>query len=126
MTHLVIDGMNLIGSRAGGWWRDPDRAIRELVEELEGFAQATGEAITLVFDRRPPGYSPGTGGGLKVLFAGGGPQAADLLIADLVREHPDPDTLLVVTSDKPLRATVEAAGASAESVGAFRERLEDR
>lgn len=124
MPHLVIDGMNLIGSRAGGWWRDPDRAIRELVEELEAYGQDSGEAITLVFDRRPKGYSPGTGGGLKVLFGEGGPQAADLLIVDLVGEHPDPDTLIVVTSDKPLRATVEAAGARAESVGTFRERLE--
>lgn len=120
----LVDGMNLIGSRAGGWWRDPDRAVRELIAELEGYAAATGESVTIVFDYRPAGLTVGTAGGVKVRFADGKAQAADRLIVDTVREHPHPDTLQVVTSDKALREGVEAAGARVVGVGTFRERLE--
>lgn len=122
--HWVIDGMNLIGSRPNRWWEDRGRAIRELIAELQGYAQETGEAITVVFDHRPKGLRPGTRGGVKVRFGEGDAQAADRLIAEIVSEHPDPDTLTVVTSDKPLRRTVEAGGAAVVGAGTFRERLE--
>jgi hypothetical protein len=37
-TRWLIDGMNVIGSRPTGWWRDRSKAMRELVQELEAFA----------------------------------------------------------------------------------------
>jgi predicted RNA-binding protein with PIN domain len=120
----VVDGMNLIGSRAGGWWRDPDRAVRSLIDELERYTEVTGETVILVFDYRPRGLTVGTRGGLKVRFADGKAQAADRLILELLREHPHPDTVRVVTSDKALREGTEAIGATVTGVGAFRERLE--
>lgn len=123
-THWLIDGMNLIGSRPNRWWKDRGRAILELIEDLEGHAERTGEGVTVVFDFRPEGLRVGTAGGIKVLFAEGGSQAADRMIADMVREHPDPDSVTVVTSDKPLRQVVEAAGADVIGSGAFRGRLE--
>lgn len=123
--HLLIDGMNLIGSRAGGWWRDPDGAIRSLIAELEDHAAGTGDSLEVVFDYRPKGLRPGTGGGVKVRFADGGRDAADRLIAELVHEHPDPDTLTVVTSDKALREAVELAGASVIGAGTFARSLEE-
>lgn len=119
----LVDGMNLIGSRAGGWWRDPDRAVRALIAELEDYAAATGDSVTIVFDYRPEGLTVGTAGGVKVRFADGRAQAADRLIVEMVREHPDPDTLRVVTSDRALREAVEAAGGRVVGVGAFRDRL---
>lgn len=124
-AHLLIDGMNLIGSRAGGWWRDPDGAIRRLIEELEAHAASTGDALEVVFDYRPGGLRPGTAGGIKVRFADGGRDAADRLIAALVREHPHPETVTVVTSDKALREAVERAGASVIGAGTFARRLGD-
>src|SRR6266571_950443 len=32
-VRWLIDGMNVIGSRPDGWWNDPDRAVRRLMEE---------------------------------------------------------------------------------------------
>lgn len=124
--HWLIDGMNLIGSKPNRWWKDPGRAIRELIEELEGHAERTGEPITVVFDFRPKGLRVGTSGGIKVRFAEGGSQAADRMIADIVREHPDPETVRVVTSDRPLRQLVEAGGASVVGAGTFRRHLDGR
>lgn len=124
--HWLIDGMNLIGSKPNRWWKDPGRAIRELIEELEDHAERTGEPITVVFDFRPKGLRVGTSGGIKVRFAEGGSQAADRMIADIVREHPDPETVRVVTSDRPLRQLVEAGGASVVGAGTFRRHLDGR
>lgn len=123
-THWVVDGMNLIGSRPNRWWEDRARAMRELVEDLEAYADRTGESITVVFDHRPKTSPPRTGGRVKVRFGDGKAQAADRLIAEMMGEHPDPDTVTVVTSDKPLARTVEAVGAKVVGAGTFRERLE--
>lgn len=123
--HWLIDGMNLIGSRPNRWWKDPGRAIRELISDLEDHAERTGEPITVVFDFRPKGLRVGTGRGIKVRFAEGGSQAADRMIADMVHEHPDPDTLNVVTSDRPLGQLVEAGGANVVGAGTFRRHLEN-
>ena len=124
--HWLIDGMNLIGSKPNRWWKDPGRAIRELIEELEDYAERSGEPLTVVFDFRPKGLRVGTSGGIKVRFAEGESQAADRMIADLVRDHPHPQALTVVTSDRPLRQIVEAEGARVVGAGTFRGRLEGR
>ena len=42
--RLVVDAMNVIGSRPTGWWRDRRGAMTRLVEELGRYAEATGEA----------------------------------------------------------------------------------
>jgi len=123
--HWLIDGMNLIGSRPNRWWKDPDAAIRDLIERLEDYAAATGEPVTVVFDYRPKGLRAGTGGGVKARFASGGPEAADLLIAEMLGEHPDPQSYRVVTSDGALRRTAEAAGAEVVGAGTFRTRLDE-
>jgi len=49
----IVDGMNVIGSRPTGWWRDRPGAMRGLVEELEAFAGQNGDEVTVVFDGRP-------------------------------------------------------------------------
>lgn len=122
--HWLIDGMNLIGSKPNRWWEDRGRAIRQLIQELEEHARRTGASITVVFDFRPKGLRVGTAGGIKVRFAEGGSQAADRMIVEMVREHPDPDALTVVTSDRPLGESVRAAGAGVIGVGTFRRYLE--
>src|SRR4029453_13795094 len=55
--------MNLIGSRPDRWWNDPDGAVRRLIGELDRYAAATGDDVTVVFDRRPPDVEPGPPGG---------------------------------------------------------------
>ncbi|MFL5866444.1 MAG: NYN domain-containing protein [Thermoleophilaceae bacterium] len=113
----LIDGMNLIGSRPTGWWRDRPGAMRDLVEELERFAAASGEPVSVVFDGRPFELESGT---VEVVFASRlGRDAADDDIASLAREG-----VRVVTSDRDLAGRVRAAGGEVEGVRAFRDRLD--
>jgi GNAT superfamily N-acetyltransferase/predicted RNA-binding protein with PIN domain len=121
--HWVVDGMNVIGSRPDGWWRDRDAAVRRLVARLEQWA-AHGEPVTLVLDGRPlPDLPEGRNGGIVVLYARrGGADAADERIVEVVRA--EPRLYRVVTSDNALRATVRALGAETEGVAAFLERLD--
>jgi predicted RNA-binding protein with PIN domain len=120
----LVDGMNVIGSRPDGWWRDRPGAMRRLAAALSKFARASGDEITVVFDGRvldPPVDEPG----LNVLFARRrGPNAADDDIARMVERDAEPQTLRVVTSDGDLAERVRARGAEVEGAGEFRRRLE--
>jgi predicted RNA-binding protein with PIN domain len=118
--------MNVIGSRADRWWNDPDRAVRRFIDELVRFAEATGDDVVVVFDRRPQDVTPGRHGPIEVVFASRrGRNAADHEIAGLVAEDGTPATLTVVTSDRALADRVKQRGAQVASAGSFRTRLDD-
>jgi predicted RNA-binding protein with PIN domain len=115
----VVDGMNVIGSRPDGWWRDRAGAMRGLVERLG----ALGEPVTVIFDGRP--FAIDDGGLVDVRFASRrGRDAADDDIAALVAEATDPERLRVVTSDAELARRVRARGARVEGARRFRQRLD--
>lgn len=121
---LLIDGMNLIGARPNGWWKDRGQAMRLLAWELRAFAEDTGEELTVVFDGRPiPDVLRGHG--IKVQFAPGGANAADRRIEQLLAGHPDPASVTVVTSDKALVRAVTEAGAEVIGSGEFRAHLDE-
>jgi hypothetical protein len=110
--------MNVIGSRADGWWRDRGAAMERLVRELE----AVDGEVTVVFDGKPFVIESD---GVEVAFASRrGRNAADDDIADRVAGDPDPASITVVTSDGDLQRRVRAAGANVEGAGAFRRRLD--
>ncbi len=119
----LVDGMNVIGSRPDGWWRDRRRAQQELIARLEAFAAATGDDVAVVFDGRP--FELPEGGRVEVGFASGGPGAADDAIAEWLADDPDPGGITVVTSDAELVARARGAGAEIASSGSFRRRLDD-
>jgi predicted RNA-binding protein with PIN domain len=122
MTRWIVDGMNVIGSRPTGWWRDRRGAMRELVAELEAFAARSGEPVTVVFDGGPFELDGDT---VDVRFASRrGPNAADDDIAALAEADGDPADLSVATSDADLAGRVRAAGASVVGAGEFRRRLD--
>ena len=122
MTRWVVDGMNVIGSRPTGWWRDRPGAMRALVDELERFAADSGEPVTVVFDGKPFELE---GDAVDVRFASRrGPNAADDDIAALVEDDADPGGLSVVSSDADLARRVRAAGAVVVGAGEFRRRLD--
>jgi predicted RNA-binding protein with PIN domain len=122
MTRWIVDGMNVIGSRPTGWWRDRPRAMRELVGELEAFAARSGEPVSVVFDGRPFDLESDA---IDVSFASRrGPNAADDDIAALVESSAERGELSVVTSDADLARRVSAAGASVVGSGEFRRRLD--
>src|SRR5438093_12234300 len=96
--------------------------MRDLIERLEAFAEASGDEVAVVFDGRPFELEPG--GRVEVGFAPGGRNAADHAIADWVADDPDPGSLTVVTSDNELVDRVRASGAGVVTSGAFRRRLD--
>jgi predicted RNA-binding protein with PIN domain len=123
VSRWIVDGMNLIGSRPTGWWRDRPGAMRALVDELDAFAERSGEAVTVVFDGKP--FELEGGDGVSVEFASRrGPNAADDDIAALVESDEDAASLSVVTSDGDLARRVRAAGAEVVGSGEFRSRLD--
>ena len=123
--RALVDGMNLIGSRPDRWWNDPDRAVRRLIGELDRFAAATGDDVTVVFDRRPPDLEPGRHGAVEVAFASRrGRDAADHEIVAMVAADPEPGGFLVVTSDRRLAERVRDLGALVEPSSRFRRRID--
>jgi predicted RNA-binding protein with PIN domain len=126
MTRTVVDGMNVIGSRPDGWWRDRDAAVRRLLGRLQHAATRSDDALTLVLDGRPPAdLAEGEHDGVAVRYARRrGRDAADDRIAELVAADAEPATLCVVTSDRALADRVIALGATTEGAGAFLRRLD--
>jgi predicted RNA-binding protein with PIN domain len=118
----LVDGMNVIGSRPDGWWRDRDGAVRALVADLDAFAAGEDPQVTVIFDGRPVDVEARR---VDVRFAPRrGRNAADDEIARLVAADPDPASLRVVTSDATLADRVRAAGADVLGAGTFRRRLD--
>jgi predicted RNA-binding protein with PIN domain len=122
--RLIVDGMNVIGSRPDGWWRDRRGAIEALVERLGALAQVGRQPVTVVFDGRP--FEVAALERVEVLFASRpGRNAADDEIAVLVQRSEAPSGLRVVTSDDELAGRVRALGAEVVGAGAFRRRLDE-
>ena len=120
----IVDGMNVIGTRPDGWWKDRDGAMARLVDRLERYSAATGADITVVFERppRPPLTSP-------VIEVAHAPKpranAADDEIVRRLRAADDPEDIRVVTSDHALSDMARALGALVYPSEAFRNEIED-
>jgi predicted RNA-binding protein with PIN domain len=123
VARWLVDGLNVIGSRGDGWWRDRRGAMRRLTRALDAFARETGEPVTVVFDGAPHDVPAER---VDVRFARRrGPDAADDDIAALALADDDPGSLRVVTSDATLAERVRAAGAEVVGAGGFRARLDE-
>jgi predicted RNA-binding protein with PIN domain len=113
VLRLIVDAMNVVGSRPDGWWRDRDAAVRRLVELLGRYAAAQRQQVTVVIDGGPvAGVASGGNGELAVVYARAGRDAADDRIIALLRDVAEPAAYEVVTSDRGLAARVRACGAS--------------
>jgi predicted RNA-binding protein with PIN domain len=120
----LIDGMNVIGTRPDGWWRDRDGAMRRLVDQLERWAAGEDEDVTVVFERppSPPIRSPV----VEVAHAPRAkPHAADDEIVRRLRGRGSAAEIRVVTSDRWLADQALALGATVVSAEAFRRTLEE-
>ena len=108
----IIDGMNVIGSRPDGWWRDRRGAMTELVSHLERWATSEGADVTVVFERP---LSPPIESAVITVACAPAPRAnsADDEIVRLVSADAHPAEICVATSDRTLIARVRAAGATA-------------
>jgi predicted RNA-binding protein with PIN domain len=126
-VRWIVDGMNVIGSRPDGWWRDREGARRRFVDVLADYqverrrSGGAADQIVVVFDGRGMADEIPRGAelGVAVVFAPGGPNAADHVIADMARSCTDPAATTVVTSDAALAREVRDAGVPVVGVGAF-------
>jgi predicted RNA-binding protein with PIN domain len=117
--HWLIDGMNVIGTRPDGWWRDRDGAMLRLVDQIERWAAAAGEEVTVVFERPPS--PPIRSSVIDVAHAPRPkPHAADDEIVRRLRELSGGAEVRVVTSDRWLADQAFALGAVVMSAESFR------
>jgi len=119
MPHLVVDGMNVIGARPDGWWRDRAGATRRLLARLQALHRAAGDPVTVVLDGRPlPDVPEGDHDGVQVLYARrGGRDAADDRLVEFLRDLDEPGDVTVVTSDRGLRTRVRELEATVVGAG---------
>ncbi|MBN2198875.1 MAG: NYN domain-containing protein [Candidatus Aminicenantes bacterium] len=120
---FVVDGSNLLGHRAPGGHRDPEERIR-LVSALLAFQRLTRTRILLVFDGPPDErlLDGRTTDKFDILFPPPG-EKADGIIQDLIAAFPDRRHLILVTSDRELRAFARSRGASCRTAAEFDRRL---
>jgi predicted RNA-binding protein with PIN domain len=120
----LIDGMNVIGSRPDGWWRDRHAAMVKLVRLLERWAAQTGEEVTVVFESPPSPPIPSS-----VIEVAHAPRpkanSADEEILRLLRADPKPGSVRVVTSDQRLCELAGSLGAEIDASSPFRRKLDD-
>ncbi len=121
----IVDGNNVMGAGADGWWNDPLAAAARLTQAIAEWTRHHDDPVTLVFDGRPERrLSELAGGPLTVEFATRpGRDAADDRIVEIVEDvyAAEPD-LRVVTSDRGLAERLPP-GVEVEGAGAFRTRL---
>ncbi|OBH00686.1 RNA-binding protein [Mycobacterium sp. E2699] len=121
----IVDGMNVIGSRPDGWWKDRGRAMVALVDKLDQWAARQGQRVTVVFER-----PPATAIESSVIEVAYAPRpaadSADDQIVRLVRADARPHAIRVVTSDKGLTDRVATLGASVYPAAGFRDLIDPR
>jgi predicted RNA-binding protein with PIN domain len=120
----LIDGMNVIGTRPDAWWKDRHGAMIKLVDTLERWVAASGEEVTVVFEKPP---SPPIRSTVIEVTHAPRPRrdSADDEIVRLLSADPEPGTVRVVTSDLWLTDRVHAAGATVQPSAPFRALIED-
>lgn len=126
VVRWIVDGMNVIGSRPDGWWKDRQRAMVAIVKKLDRWAAtAAAEQVTVVFER--PLSTPIHSTKVEVAHA---PKAAansaDDEIVRLVAADGCPGEIRVVTSDKALTERVRRLGAAVHRAEAFRDLIDPR
>jgi predicted RNA-binding protein with PIN domain len=121
--HRVVDAMNVIGSKPDGWWRDRAAAIERLVAQVDRRAADGAERVTVMLEHEP--RDPLQAERVEVAWArSGGANAADREILARLPEWLAEDEVVVVTSDRDLKAKAVAAGAAVVSSRPFRTELD--
>ncbi len=117
----IIDGNNVMGAGADGWWNDRAGASARLAQQVAQWCRTHDDDVILVFDGKAhDAVAAKAGGNLRIEFAPRPKRdAADDRIAELVEELFVQPDLVVVTSDKGLAARMPP-GVSLQSSGTFR------
>ena len=120
-----IDGNNVMGAGADGWWNDPVAGARRTTQAVAIWCRTHDDGVVLVFDGRPePSVAELAGGNLTVAFAPrpGRDAADDEIVARVGERFADEPDLTVVTSDRGLVDRLPP-GVHVEGAGRFRRRI---
>src|SRR5215211_8019471 len=113
-VRWLVDGMNVIGTRPDGWWKDRHEAMVRLIDRLERWVAGSGEDVTVVFEQPPS--PPISSSVMEVAHAWRPrPNSADDEIVRRLTAEADPALVRVVTSDRWLADQARAAGATVEA-----------
>ena len=107
----LVDGNNVFGSRADGWWNDRPAAQARFTQRVAEWCRTHDDPVVVVFDAPvDPATTELAGGNLAVVEAPRrGRDAADDEIARLADDaDPASSELTVVTSDRGLRRRLPA------------------
>lgn len=123
-VRWIVDGMNVIGCRPDGWWRDRRAAMARLVANLDRWAAAGGHRVTVVFEQP---LDPPLPAAVVTVAHAPAPHAdsADDEIVRLVGADADPHDIVVVTSDRGLGERVRALGAGVRAAEKFRDTIDE-
>ena len=124
---LVVDGNNVMGARADGWWRDRPAAARRLLARLQCYALRVDHPVVVVFDVPQADLPEGDHGGVAVRYARrpGRDAADDRIMEDLKSDRVTEGSAAgrgrveLVTSDRELARRARAQGAVVSGAGAF-------
>jgi predicted RNA-binding protein with PIN domain len=112
-TFLIVDAHSMIFALQDlrrSHESSPRRARDELAAALQGYQDATGVRVVVVFDGRgEAGEEPRTPGGIQVFYGGAG-KSADSVIERLVARYAPRYRLTVATDDRLEQTTVLAHG----------------
>ncbi|WP_205695661.1 NYN domain-containing protein [Conexibacter sp. SYSU D00693] len=123
--RVYVDGLNVIGSRPDGWWRDRTGAMARLVRDVAAWAAREEVEAVVVLDGRERDLGlDGCADGVRVVWAPGGRNAGDDELVRLVGLEEDPVAVEVVTSDRELARRVRALGAQVRGAAALRRALD--
>lgn len=124
---ILVDGYNLLFRciRAGSKSLREQR--EELIEVIDGWASSTSLDIRMIFDGRSDfkDLSHSTFQAITVIYSIDG-QTADEYILHEVEASPQPQQIVVVSSDKRLVKSAREHGAKSESVEKFFDYLRQR
>jgi hypothetical protein len=120
-VRWVLDGNNVMGAAADGWWNDRPGAAERLTQQVAEWCRTHDDSVLLVFDgAEVSAVAVKAGGNLRIEFA---PRprrdAAAARLVELVDELFVEPELRVVTSDKGLIARLPP-GVEILGSGAFR------
>jgi len=122
---IVIDGSNLVHQApremVGDVQRDFVTARQRLARRLDELAGRLAPRVTIIFDGTRAGRDEHfDASSVEVIFCGR-EETADAIIEKCAADGPDPGCMLVVTSDRAERETVEAKGVQTMSCTPFLE-----
>jgi predicted RNA-binding protein with PIN domain len=120
---VIVDGNNVVGARADGWWRDRPGAVRRLFGRLCCLHAGWTGALFLVLDVPQADLPEGQNDGIEVRYPDRrGRNAADERIVRLLDELDQLGAgghVAVVTSDRALADSARQRQATVVGAGTF-------